>query len=358
MKKHRSLVEIRREQIRERVDAGESGRVADLSRAFDVSPITIRRDIETLARAGVVRRVHGGAVRVTPGIPTSVRPQGGRIGMLIPSFDYFWPEVMRAAQEHAERAGFTVVMRDSPYDHPQDREQLGRLVDDAKVDALLLAPTLGPTDEGGELFDWLLSAGVPAVLVERPLSVGPFVGALDSVMTNHMHGAALAVRHLADLGHQRLAFLYAIGSPTWPRISEGLTHSRTMLGVTDYFEHPIPRDPRSAAGTRAIDEAVGEALSRGTTAILAHSDNEAICTVEALERRAAAVPADVSVMTYDDEVAAMYALPLTAVRAPRSTIGRAAVDLAVARLADPDRPIHSVAVTPTLAIRRSTAAAR
>ncbi|MFC0714339.1 DeoR/GlpR family DNA-binding transcription regulator [Cellulomonas biazotea] len=56
------LATQRQEHILGVVRAHGAARVADLVEALDVSDMTVRRDIAELARAGLVRRVHGGAV--------------------------------------------------------------------------------------------------------------------------------------------------------------------------------------------------------------------------------------------------------------------------------------------------------
>src|SRR4051812_9183358 len=62
------LATQRQERILAAVRADGAARVADLVESLDVSDMTVRRDIAELARAGLVRRVHGGAV--APGRPT------------------------------------------------------------------------------------------------------------------------------------------------------------------------------------------------------------------------------------------------------------------------------------------------
>jgi DNA-binding LacI/PurR family transcriptional regulator len=68
------------------------------------------------------------------------------------------------------------------------------------------------------------------------------------------------------------------------------------------------------------------------------------------------VPAELSIVAYDDEVASLFSPALSAVRPPRRSIGRAAVDLLTARLADPGRPTHRVVISPTLHVRQSSSA--
>ena len=80
--------------------------------------------------------------------------------------------------------------------------------------------------------------------------------------------------------------------------------------------------------------------------------------VQRCEERHLTVPGDLSVVAYDDEVAGLFSPALTAVRPPRLSIGRAAVDLLAARFVDPGRPTHRVVISPSLRLRESSAAPR
>ncbi|RZS91119.1 DeoR-like protein with HTH domain [Motilibacter rhizosphaerae] len=56
------LPELRRREIRERVDASGTASAAELARLLGVSAYTVRRDLEALEQQGALVRVHGGAV--------------------------------------------------------------------------------------------------------------------------------------------------------------------------------------------------------------------------------------------------------------------------------------------------------
>jgi DNA-binding HxlR family transcriptional regulator len=53
--------DLRRAQILERIQRNGGASIAELSREYEVSPITVYRDLEQLSRQGLVERVHGGA---------------------------------------------------------------------------------------------------------------------------------------------------------------------------------------------------------------------------------------------------------------------------------------------------------
>ncbi len=73
------LPEERRDQIARRVAAQGAVSVAELSRLFGVAEETIRRDLKALENAGVLRRIHGGALRA-PGAPFRAAPAAERLG--------------------------------------------------------------------------------------------------------------------------------------------------------------------------------------------------------------------------------------------------------------------------------------
>src|SRR6266704_3636682 len=68
----RMLARHRQSLILEDIRRTGSARVSDLTQRLGVSDMTIRRDLEVLARSGLVEKVHGGAV--LPGVPSSHEP--------------------------------------------------------------------------------------------------------------------------------------------------------------------------------------------------------------------------------------------------------------------------------------------
>jgi len=76
-----ALAPQRRAQIAEQVQLTGGVRVSELTRLFGVSDMTIRRDLDSLARRGLIAKVHGGAIRADP----SRRSQSGLSKVITPS---------------------------------------------------------------------------------------------------------------------------------------------------------------------------------------------------------------------------------------------------------------------------------
>jgi DNA-binding LacI/PurR family transcriptional regulator len=340
-------------------------RISDLSGRLGAAAVTIRRDIAQLAAEGLVRRVHGGvalpefeddaAAEESPGNAPST---GARtLGMLVPSLDYYWPDVARGAEEAARELGARIVLRGSSYETEDDRPQLIRLVEQLSVDGLIVAPRMdAPTAEG--TVEWLASAGMPVVLIERTASIGPHHAVVESVVTDHALGAAMAVRHLVSLGHRKVGVVLGEHSPTSPHLHRGWLEAVTDCGQDPAATVDARVPSRPAVWEPTLDEVLDRCLATRTTALVVHADAEAIALVQRCEERHLSVPGDLSIVAYDDEIAALCSPPLTAVRPPRRSIGRAAVRLVTDRLADPDLPAHRVVISPSLTVRESSAPPR
>lgn len=375
------LPDERRAQVVELLRRRGVVRVNELAAELDVSVITIRRDIALLSSQGIVRRVRGGAVLhggaladalagrepevavlQGPAARPTAEPTGGEaeprvtIGMVVPSLDYYYPDVIRGVREAAAEYGARIVLRGASYQAADERRQLARLLELVGVDGLLVTPTT-TGDDGEELVRWLQDAGVPVVLVERAAAVGAHREALESVVSDHAFGAAMAVRHLAALGHRRVGLLTTAQSPTGPHVRRGWRQTCEELGLRlDGTPDITTVDQRDPGWPEVLDGMLDACVASRTTALLVHSDPEAISLVQRCQERGIRVPGQLSVVTYDDEMAELSDPPLTAVRPPKAAIGRAAFGLLAARLDDPDpeRPTHRVIVEPRLIVRESS----
>jgi DNA-binding LacI/PurR family transcriptional regulator len=156
---------------------------------------------------------------------------------------------------------------------------------------------------------------------------------IEWVRSDHALGLEMAVRHLYDQGHDRIGLVLSEGSPTSAHLLRGW------------------------AGTVVSkrDDLVGACRRDGLTALVVHSDPDAIAVAGEL----AGTGLNVALVSYDDEVAHLADPPLTAIRPPKNHIGRIAVELMVSRLLSGDRrPPQGVLVAPELVVRESSRAVR
>ncbi|MFE6844982.1 LacI family DNA-binding transcriptional regulator [Streptomyces sp. NPDC057686] len=347
----RPHVDQRQAQVLALVRARGSVRVADLARELGVSPVTLRRDIEAMAARGEIHRMHGVISRVEAGRPHASAtpapvpgPGGSRspalaggeglvIGMVVPTTEYYYAEVVRGAREVVEARGARLTVGLTRYLPGEDRTQAARLLSTG-ADGLLLTPNWDAGSPGPGEGAWTAELPVPTVLVERWAPPGHPAAALDRVASDHAHGAAAAVQHLAERGHRRIA-LASRATPTTPRLRAGYEAAVAALGL-----EPAPPWPPAGPGplsdadlfARTLDYLCEAVTAGGVTAALIHSDTDAIMLIPRLQARGVRVPEDLAVITYDDEVAGLADVPLSAVAPAKHEVGARAAGLLLDRL--------------------------
>lgn len=176
------------------------------------------------------------------------------------------------------------------------------------------------------------------------------------VVTHDSRGAARAARHLAELGHRRIAF---ISGPDTFRSS----HERGRGFAEGLAKHGLTLDPayiRRAAytfesGVEAATELL--ALPERPTAIFAGNDEMAIGVMKAARDAGLDVPRDLSIVGFDDLPMASRVWPnLTTVRLPIRDMGRMAAEKLTAGLRGLDpATLVQPEVDPSLVVRDSTA---
>jgi DNA-binding LacI/PurR family transcriptional regulator len=203
-----------------------------------------------------------------------------------------------------------------------------------RADGLLVVSTLPPESE----VDRLCAAGIPCVLID---AVHP---QFPSIAVDDVAGGEIATRHLVELGHRRVAL---IGDPPpefrfdWSRDrTRGYERALAGAGIE-------PRKEYVREGTRVLHVARAVAaellsLPERPTAIFAASDTQALGVLDAARALGISVPAELSVVGFDDIDVAGY-VGLTTVRQPLLESGRRGAKLLLEALAGlPVEPLREL----------------
>lgn len=347
----RELGDDRRQRILAVVEARGEARVSELAAELEVSVITVRRDVEGLAQEGKLRRGHGVARSVVPQVRKApAATKDGAIALVVPERHAYLNEVVHGARTALEEAGTRVVLHIAPRVPGAEGAIVERL---DGVRGLLIAPRWRTAEEEEADYAWLARAEVPTVLMERrPHGV---LHAADAVYTDHGYGMHLAVDHLVALGHRRIVLAARDDSPTARALRAAfagivaarpeIEDSAVILSAPDAGAVPGEGEPVELA------ELMRE---RHATAAVLHGDVDALMLVQQLADAGIRVPAECSVVAYDDVVAALGSTPLTAVAPPKAEVGRVAAELLLERLARGGGRPRQVAVMPELKVRGST----
>src|SRR5229473_3164621 len=214
--------------------------------------------------------------------------------------------------------------------------------------------------EGLIAVDTACRKGVPIPVVS--VSGHREVEGVTNIVLDHPRAAKLAMEHLAQLGHRKIAFIKGqeFSSDTgirWQSVQE----TAKELGLEIYerlvlqLEGESPSPELGYEVTRKL-LATGDAF----TAIFAFNDISAIGAIRALREAGRRVPEDVSVVGFDDIQSAAFQNPgLTTVRQPLREMGLIAADTLLRRITAPAKTPYpkEIIIEPSLIVRASTTTA-
>lgn len=260
----------------------------------------------------------------------------------------FWGGVARGVEDLGREHGFSVVMCNTDYDPAREAQYIA-VLRKKNVDGFIFASA----DLRNINIFKLKAAGFPIVLLSREVE-GVEV---DVVRVDDREGGYLATRHLVELGHRRIAIITGPLSsyPAYQRL-RGYTQALEEAGLEWREEYVVEGGFRGEAG-RLADQLL--ALPEAPTAIVAANDLVAAGVYKTLKARGVRVPADVSVVGYDDsDLAELMEPGLTTVAQPLYDMGRKAMEFLLAQVMAPvgNRPAaRQFVYQPRLVVRGSTA---
>ncbi len=164
---------------------------------------------------------------------------------------------------------------------------------------------------------------VPIVIVGRDLTARR----ITSVLVDNQAGGALAMRHLLDLGHRRIAVIRGPeemfdSEPRWQGIRDAACAAGIHIDPRLTFQLPNQVDPRSGfeGGLRFAESMLASGIP--FSGVLAFDDLTALGVVRGLSEAGLRVPADCSVLGFDDILPAAIATPgITTIRQPLHEMG-------------------------------------
>jgi LacI family transcriptional regulator len=224
------------------------------------------------------------------------------------------------------------------------------LLEEQRVQGVLITPI----DDASQRLHRLRDRGVPVVLLDRRSAETD----LCSVSVDDRLGGELAMRHLVESGHRRIAF---VGGPH--RLEQvrdrydGAVHALTGAGLgEDHLRRYDTPALTVGAGRDAAARILGQLRGSRATAVFCANDLLALGVLQVLTRQQVRVPDDIALVGYDDiEFAAAAAVPLSSVRQPRQRLGQTAAGLLLDEANEPETHTHQqVVFEPELVVRESS----
>lgn len=256
----------------------------------------------------------------------------------------FFTEVAGGIEEAAIAADYRALFNSGDRDPKREEQALDTLLQ-LRTDGIVLT---GPAVD--ESVVKRAARETPVVVATRESRSRLF----DSVVTNDVAGARLAVEHLVALGHSRIAHVTGGEGAGARNRATGYLTTMEKHGLKPML---VEGDFTEATGLAVAGELFDHRSS--PTAVFAPNDFAAIGLLQALDDRNLRVPADVSVVGYDDTwLAGLARIDLTTVRQDPRGIGATAVSLLLERIEGERTKARHVVLRPELTVRSTTAPAR
>ena len=252
------------------------------------------------------------------------------IGLVVPNnTNPYFAEFARCTEGSLKRRGYRVFLCNSDNNVVTQRECL-RALHQNRIDGLIVASV----DDNESIAEDLKAVRVPVVIVDRP------VAGLDAdlVQIDHEAGAMMATHHLLDLGHTRIGCIAGERETAVSAIRvAGFKRAMAERGV-EVLPGAIVEGNFTCPGGYAAARELFDTVA--PTAIFASNDMMAIGALRAAAERGLRIPADCSIVGFDDIEMSRYVYPAL------STVGQAILRLGDAAANTLLERIHGIVIGP------------
>lgn len=283
----------------------------------DISVETKQKVVETAQRLGYVQSALGrglasGFAKAVGCIPTTLT-------------DPFMGRILEGIEERAQEDGFALIITTS---QPEPQRQLAAI---NMFGAYRVAGVIVMCSRVEKLYLANLAGLNTPVIVVNDESSSPHA---HSVRVDDRTVAQLAVSHLLDLGHRRIAHITVADEMASGRIRfEGYRQTLSEFGLSYEPAFVVYTDNSEEGGAKAARQLL--TLQSGPTAVFCYNDRTAIGALAAFQQAGLTLPQDMSVVGVDNTQAAAWVSPsLTTVRQPARQMGRVAMEMVLELLAE------------------------
>ena len=263
------------------------------------------------------------------------------VGVLVPELsDHYATQVLAGVEEFLIEEGYFYLTA-SHRRKPDLIEEYPRMLMDRSVEGFIVIDTVLEK-----------SLGLPVVVVAGHRRIE---GATNVVL-DQKRAAELALRHLYQLGHRKIAFMRG-GSHS----SDADDRWNCLMAVARDLKIPVLPENTVQLELKVSTPELGfepanELIRRGDfSAMVCYNDISAIGAIRACMNHSIRVPNDISIVGFDDiESAAFHNPSLTTIRQPLTEMGKASARILLQRIRGQATFPDIVPIQPELVIREST----
>jgi LacI family repressor for deo operon, udp, cdd, tsx, nupC, and nupG len=335
--------------------AQKSATIQDVAQAARVSTATVSRALSNpdllsdRTRAQVLEAIRTTGYRVNQAARNLRMQRAGAVLVLVPNLGKpFYSAILQGISDGFAGSDYAVLISDTESRPPAEGELAGSFTS-GRIDGIVsLDGGIAP-----QALDQCRAQGSG----DRIVFACEWVEGQDfpSIQSDNAAGARLAIRHLADLGHRKIAHVTGPEGNVLTAVRrQGMLEERGRLGLPAREDWIIRGDFSLQSGHEAARRIL--AMPDRPTAVFCAADMVAFGLIAGLVAGGVQVPRDISVIGFDDIDMSEYFVPaLTTIRQDRVRLGRTAAARLLARLTGPAAPEMEELLPVELVIRASTA---
>lgn len=330
--------------------------IYDIAKKANVSPMTVSRVINNspLIKESTRQKVEQ-VIRELDYVPNKqarslTSKETKLVSLVIPDISNpFFTNIARGAEDKALQLGYQLILGNTDENQGKEAKYMDMLLSTG-VDGVLIVPAGG---ESAAHLSKLVKRRVPFVYIDRTVDAYP----ADSVTGDNLSTTRQLVKHLLELGHDRIALINGPGYLSNARERAQAFQETLLLSG-------IPLDPDYMIETHFksdnLDEIIHKLMSlkpeKRPTAVLAANNFIGVNTLRALRALKLRVPEDMAVACFDDpDIIPDYNPLLTVAKQPAYDMGFIGMQLLIERIQGgaPASP-RKIVLPAELVVRSST----
>jgi LacI family transcriptional regulator len=268
------------------------------------------------------------------------------IGLLIPDIaNPFFASLAKAVEQQARAAGYAMLIADSR-ESCEVEAACAQVLYHRRVDGIIIAPVGGQSAHLTEL----LAKDLPMTQMDRVLKDLP----IPSVTTDNYAAVQMAVQHLTQLGHKRIACVQGRNESSANR-----DRVQSYLDAMQAANLPVKKDwivgtDYSASQGEVAARAI-LSLRQRPTAIIAMGNLLALGTLHVAQQKKLKIPDDLALLAFDEAPWATLLQPaITTLAQPVAEMGQQAFQALLAVITKQPLSTSNVVLPPRFVIRGST----
>ncbi|MCT3301874.1 GntR family transcriptional regulator [Lactiplantibacillus pentosus] len=347
-----------KDSLREAILAGEYAideklpTESELMARFSVSRYTIRRAVGDLETEHYIYRIQGGGMFVQDWRKDWSTDNNSKIIGVIATHvaDYIFPQIIYGIDQVISDGGYSLLLGNTHNNHQRERKNLINMLN-SNVAGLIIEPTQSALDNPNmDLYQEIKDDGIPVLFINASYPNLDF----QAITTNDQDAEQRMIEYLFEMGHESILGIFQVDDIQGVHRMNGFVKAYQEQPEISYKSNILMY--QSGDDFDKLAQRLDAYLQNPSrpTAIACYNDQLAIRVMDYLKGRGLKLPADISIVGFDDYHMSQYMSPgITTMNHEKTAMGED-TGKQMLRLLN-KQPVESIKYDPQLIVRDSVA---